>query len=451
MRNWFLSLEFRLIFAFTVVLAITLVSVSLFIRYQAQAATERFDRELEQARAERVEQFFTNFVGDSDSPPDLQRVVDQASRLSGRHIVVTNEQGEVIAESHGRSGRMVVIGPDGLEQRPFRFGQDRPGSFGISPNDAPDTIPEPAVARVASAVNRSLIWAGVLAGIGGILLLSFVSKRVLGPIQNLESTAQKLGQGDLSQRANVSGPSEIQQLAQNFNTMAQNLQNAEQQRRIMVADIAHELRTPMSNIQGYVEAIKDGVLPPDEGLETIHKQTLHLSRLIEDLRLLSLAETGNLRLILEEQPLEGLLSDSVQAVRARAEARRVSVALDTSATPSMVNIDRTRIAQVVGNLLDNAIFHTPEGGSVTVSSEKTGDVVRVTVADTGEGIPQDMLPMIFERFYRVDPSRARATGGTGLGLTIAKQLVELHGGTIHAESAPGEGSRFVFELPLARR
>jgi signal transduction histidine kinase len=209
------------------------------------------------------------------------------------------------------------------------------------------------------------------------------------------------------------------------------------------------LRTPLSNIQGYLEAVKDGLLQPDSAtVETIYQQVLQLAHLVEDLRLLALAEAGALRLDRELDSLEDVLRRSVEAVRPRAEARGVAVALEVPSGFPLVEIDRARIAQVVANLIENAVQHTPEGGEVAVLAEVIGPDTRITVGDTGEGIPLEDLPYVFERFYRVDPSRSRSTGGVGLGLTIAKQLVEAHGGAIRVERAPGQGSRFIFELPL---
>jgi signal transduction histidine kinase len=284
---------------------------------------------------------------------------------------------------------------------------------------------------------------------GGIVLISIMSRQLLTPLQSLSGAARRLGQGDLSQRVSVAGPGEVGELGHTFNTMAANLERAEQQRRNLVADVAHELRTPLSNIQGYLEAIKDGVLEPDAAtIDTIYQQGRHLVRLVEDLRLIAQAEAGALRMDRLPYQLEDLLREVMESFRPRAEAKGVNLSL--AAVPNLppVPLDRTRIMQVVGNLVDNAITHTPSGGSVTLSVDASDQFATVTVADTGEGIPQEEWHALFQRFYRADPSRDRATGGTGLGLTIAKQLVEAHGGHIRVESQPGTGSRFIFTLPL---
>jgi signal transduction histidine kinase len=231
--------------------------------------------------------------------------------------------------------------------------------------------------------------------------------------------------------------------------MADGLESSERQRRNMVADVAHELRTPLSNIQGYVEAVRDGVLPADAAtIDTIHRQGLNLAHLVEDLRVLAEAESPDFRLDRRPYSINELVMGSVEAFRPRAKAESVTLDVDVDPESPSVELDRTRIEQVVGNLLDNAIRHTPAGGRVTVSTQADASAVGIAVADNGEGVSPEALPYLFERFYRVDPSRARQTGGAGLGLTIARQLVEAHGGEINAESDPGRGSRFSFRLPL---
>ena len=190
------------------------------------------------------------------------------------------------------------------------------------------------------------------------------------------------------------------------------------------------------------------VEPNEETIDTIAGQASLLSRLVEDLRVLALAEAGSLSLDLQPDSLEEVLRGTVESFGPRAEAKGVNLSLDVSPGLPMVEMDRARIAQVTSNLVENAIFHTPDGGRVSLTARVVGTHAEVSVEDTGPGMGPEELPLVFERFYRVDPSRSRATGGAGLGLTIVKQLVEAHGGTIRAESTPGAGSRFIFELSL---
>jgi signal transduction histidine kinase len=239
-------------------------------------------------------------------------------------------------------------------------------------------------------------------------------------------------------------------LAQAFNSMAAELEYAEQLRRNMVADVAHELRTPLSNIQGYLEAIRDGMVEPDAGvIRSLNEETSLLSRLVNELQELSLAEAGELKLVYQAEDITNLVRQAVTPWQPQLTAGEISLSLDVPDNLPLVNIDWQRVNQVLHNILENAVAHTPKGGAINVAASQKGKSVEVSISDTGEGIPAEDLPHIFERFYRVDKSRARATGGSGLGLTIAKRLIEAHGGTITVQSKQGEGSRFSFTLPVA--
>ena len=283
------------------------------------------------------------------------------------------------------------------------------------------------------------------------LLLTFVlSRRMSSPIGVLAKAARRLGGGDLSQRVQLQGKGEVEMLAQAFNSMAADLERAEQLRRNLVADVAHELRTPLSNIQGYLEAIRDRVMKPNAAtIRSLNEEAALLSRLVNELQELSLAEAGELKLVYQAEDIAKLVKQAVTPWQPKIAAKEISLSLDLPDNLPLVNIDWQRINQVLHNLLENAVAHTRKGGTINVSAITQGDWVEVCVSDTGEGIPAEDLPHIFERFYRVDKSRARATGGSGLGLTIAKRLVEAHGGTITVQSELGKGSRFSFTLPIA--
>lgn len=296
-----------------------------------------------------------------------------------------------------------------------------------------------------------LLWAGLIAGGVGIPLVAFLSRRALSPVRALSTAAERLGQGDLAPRVKPTSQDEIGRLAHSFNRMAKELERAERQQRGLMADIAHELRTPLSNIRGYVEAIRDGVAEPSAvTLDVLYGQVALLARLVEDQHLLALAEAGALPLYAEPEQIAGLLRGVAEAFRVRAEAKGVVVRSEIAGELPPVPIDRGSTEQVLHNLVDNAFTHSPEGGVVTLGAAQVdGGYVRVWVADTGSGMEREVLEHIFERFYRADPSQARPTGGSGLGLTIAKQSVEAQEGRIWAESTPGAGSTFAFELPVA--
>jgi signal transduction histidine kinase len=328
---------------------------------------------------------------------------------------------------------------------------------GVVPGLTEDEIagqlaPEPRLDELESSFRRSLIMAGGAAGLAGILLVGMFTRQALAPVRGLTGAARRLGKGDLSYRVPENHHDEVGQLAKTFNEMAAGLETAAAQRKAMTADIAHELRTPLTNIKGYLEAIKDGVVEPDPAtINVIYDQTVHLSRLVEDLRLLAIADAGRLRLDLQPERLDLLAEDAVTAFRPRATERRVALTVSAAAEVlPVVSLDGTRIRQVLANLVENALTHTPDGGRVTVSvGNAASGMVRLVVEDTGAGIPQELLERIFDQFYRVDPSRSRGTGGAGLGLTIVKRLVEAHGGTVRAESTPGAGSRFIVEIPVS--
>ena len=450
MASFFFSLQFRLVLGFSLVLALALAGVSFYVGYAAEREVGRFEERQETARTARVQQVISRFYSDRRDQTELQTVIEQAGRLSGRRIIVRGPNGQVVGDSHLR------LGP--RRERPSRESGPVPvlvagrqvGSFSVATDTRPEGIPDPAVASLVSTVNQSLLWTGISAVAMGILLVSILSRRLLAPVTSLSEAAQHLGRGDLSRRVPTKGSGELRKLAESFNSMAANLEDAERQRRNLVADVAHELRTPVSNIQGYLEALKDGLLQPDQDtIETIHGQVIHLGHLVEDLRLLAQAEAGALQLHRIPGRMPDVLRVCVDAVRPRAEAKGIAVTLETDESMPLVEMDGTRISQVVNNLLENAIIHTPEGGSVVVSAGTSGDgMVRVAVADTGPGIQSQDILRVFDRFFRADASRSRATGGVGLGLTIAKQLVEVHGGTIHVENVVPSGARFVFELPI---
>ena len=460
----FTSLQFRLALGFVLALGLALALIGVAAGVVADKQTERFERDRGLAQEARVRQFVSNYYAgqqawDQDDPR-LQESVERTARVAGSRIVVYDSAGRVLADSHpslltdssnqGQKGRGRYWRD--VKKFPIFYGEREVGAFAVS-----DTVPggadirDPAAARISSVVNRSLFWAGISAAAVGTLIVWLLSRRTLAPLQNLGAAARRLGRGDLSQRAETTGPTEIRELAHSFNVMAEGLEEAERHRRNLTADVAHELRTPLSNIQGYLEAIKDGLVDPTpETIDTIHGQALHLSRLVEDLRVLAQVEAGALRLQLSFTRVEDLLQSSVEAVRPRADAKGLSLSLDVDASLPMLEMDATRISQVIGNLLENAITHTPEGGRVSVLARDSAGAVEVTVSDTGAGIASEDLPRLFDRFYRADPSRDRSTGGAGLGLTIARRLVEAHGGTIEVESELGQGSRFTIRLPTAQ-
>jgi len=296
---------------------------------------------------------------------------------------------------------------------------------------------------------RGFLLAGLFIGGTSLIVGLILSRGMSRPLVSLTDATRTVAEGDLSVRVSTHYPGEAGELASAFNQMAEELARADDLRRNLTADVAHELRTPLSVIRGKLEGVLDGVYPAEpEHLRPVLEETRLLTHLVEDLRLLALAEAG--QLTLEKRPMDvgDLLRDAHVNFSPQAADRGVTLALDLSPDLPGVVADWRRIAQVLGNLLTNALRHTPQGGCVTMSAASSDeDAVIVTVADTGAGVPPEDLSYVFERFWRGNKSRSRASGGSGLGLAIAKQLVEMHGGTISVESAPGEGATFWFTLP----
>jgi signal transduction histidine kinase len=314
---------------------------------------------------------------------------------------------------------------------------------------APGPMPGAEDVGFIRSINQALLLAAALGGALALLLTLFLSARILRPVQALTNAAREMERGDFAQRVPVRGQDELGVLARAFNSMADSVARAERLRRTMLGDVAHDLRTPLTNIHGYLEAIQDGVVRPTPGvIRSLQDEVSLLNRLVSDLQELAQAEAGRLRLHCQPLDAATALQQAVAVAAAQAGAKGVRLDVQTPGDLPLVLADAERVGQVLRNLLDNAIVYTPEGGRVTLSAV-AGESVKVRVADTGEGIPPEDLPHIFERFYRVDPSRSRSTGGSGLGLAIVKQLVEQQGGQVAVESRIGEGSSFSFTLPLA--
>ncbi len=367
-------------------------------------------------------------------------------RQGGQSTLLADGQGLVVYDSQGRYAGETL---DRSEQElavPIQAGGQTVGFLLAVPPGWEQLQPQEQ--SFLDQVNRALLLAGALAGALSILLGLGLSRGLAAPLARLTSAARRIAGGDLGQRVPETGSTEVAALGQAFNQMAADLEKAEELRRNLVADLAHELRTPLSVIQGNLRAILDGVYPLEQAeIATLYDETLLLNRLVDDLRELALAEAGQLRL--ERRPVApaDLVSRAMESARVQAAAKGIALQADLPEDLPLVDVDPQRIGQVLGNLLNNALVHTPSGGEIIVTARLRESEVEFGVRDTGEGIASEDLPYVFERFYRA--GRARATGGTGLGLAIAKQLVEAHGGRIEVESEIGRGTQFTFTLPVA--
>jgi signal transduction histidine kinase len=441
-------LRFRLLVAFTLVILVVVGAIYFFVSQTTGGEIRRYGERSEQARFGRVAFELNRYYREHGDWEGIQPYVEQWGSLYGRRIILTDSSGIVVADSQGEllGQQYHTDAPERHLSPPWEEGMA--GTLYISP-ELPTDFPSPL--SLFQTISRFLLWGALLAAAVAFLITYFLSRRISAPVKALTLAARQLGQGDLSQRVQSKDKGEIGELAQAFNAMAENLERSEQLRRNMIADTAHELRTPLSNLKGYLEAIYDGVVKPDpDAIRSLDEEANLLSRLVDDLQELSLAEANELKLNCQTEDIRKVVKQAIAVRQDQAAAKGVSVSADLPKKLSPVNIDSRRIGQVLLNLIDNAIAHTPRGGFITITAKQLDNCVEISVEDTGEGIPAEDLPNVFERFYRVDKSRARATGGTGLGLAITKSLVEAHGGRIEVQSEEGKGSRFSFTIPLSQ-
>ena len=278
----------------------------------------------------------------------------------------------------------------------------------------------------------------------------FVAHRIVEPIQRMMDASRRIAEGQYHERVHVGDDYEISDLADSLNSMAATLERTEQQRQELIGNVAHELRTPLTIIKGYMEGLIDGIVPADAAtFALVREEADRLSRLVQDLQDLSRLEESGVNLDMRTAPISEIVDGVVRRMRPQFEARDVALNAAVPHTLPLVRADVDRMQQVLLNLLANALQYTPPGGTVCIDAAAQGGGVAITVTDSGIGIAPEHLSHVFTRFYRVDKSRSRAAGGTGIGLTIARRLAEAHGGGIDVESTPGRGSRFTVTLPAA--
>ena len=317
------------------------------------------------------------------------------------------------------------------------------GSSNYSSNDE---------AFLLNRINQAALIAGVIAIAISLLVALFLAYRLLLPVRDLTNGSEQLAAGDLSYRVPIRGNDELATLGKTFNLMADSLQNAEENRQVMTADIAHELRNPLAVQRATLEALQDGIYEPTpDRLGLILEQNQMLTRLVNDLSTLALADAGRLELDKVPTDIYDLLQrvEGKFSVQAAEHGQGITISNDIQgATSLVINIDPIRVEQIINNLISNALRYSPENGQIQLRLSTIKAQVIIDVIDQGPGIPDNALPHIFERFYRADKSRSRQEGGTGLGLAIARQLAEAHGGSLNAVNLPAGGSKLTLSLPI---
>ncbi|TVQ35099.1 MAG: HAMP domain-containing protein [Spirochaetaceae bacterium] len=437
----------RLFAGFMVVIVVAVGTISLFVMQGTGQEIEVLEERTEQLYLSRMEHWLLGYHASGGSWGDLANYIEEMAILSGQRVVMTDPAGMVIADSR-----------DELVGQPFD--QEWPGRelishrtnyllgnlyLGIEP-----TVEAAYRRDLARSINFFIFWGGVLAVVAALVLTTLLARRISAPVRLLVDATRRIGEGDFGRRIELRDRSELGQLADAFNGMADDLQRASALRKNFVADTAHELRTPLSNIRGYVEAVEDGLVAPAEAIAAVKEDTLLLHRLVEDLQELAQVDAGALKLVRQRGGLMPLVQRAFAAAASQARSQGVELRVETppEALPPVL-VDTQRFAQVMQNLLENALTHTDTGGVVSATLRAAGDTIELSLCDTGSGIPSEELERVFDRFYRMDKSRSRATGGSGLGLTICRYLIEAHGGTIRAANRKTGGTCFFITLPAA--
>jgi signal transduction histidine kinase len=447
------SLSTRLILAFAITSLVGIGLAALFVR---QLVNDQFDDfVLEQRRTEFIASTASYYAangswagispavlfrndghhqdgGQDDGPRVFFALADQ----SGRIILSPNplDRGRQASAAELAAGTAVTV--DGQQVGTAMLIGPEPG---LSPAE------QRYLARTDEALGAAALVGLVIALVLGWLLARLITR----PVRDLTTATNALAAGELGAQVPVRSSDELGLLARQFNTMSADLQRATELRRRMTADIAHDLRTPLTVISGYLEALLDESLRPTPArFGAMHDETQVLLRLVEDLHTLSLADAGELTLRYQEVEPAQLLTRVAQTYRDAATHQDVRLVVEPAPGLPTLYADGEQLLRVLGNLVSNALRHTLPGGRITLGAVRDGDGVAFTVADTGEGIAAEHLPNIFERFYRADSSRNVETGGSGLGLAIVRSIVEAHGGSVRVTSEPGAGTTFTCRLPV---
>jgi len=457
------TLRGRLIAMVAALVAVTIGTTAIISTRVAHYEIRKFDVEVHAGRRPLMPNDVAGYYRAHGSWAGVEPAVDAMSRAARSDIALFDEHNRLAATSKALRGATLDLAPDGTLtiSRTIAGGRTRElirgpqmivrdakggmaGSIFILPAHA-DTLPQPT-----RSLDRSFFWTFLGATLFGILMAIAIARWISVPVERLTAAARRMESGDLAVRVEPAGGAELAELARGFNAMAAALDRNEEQRKRMVSDVAHELRAPLTNIRCELESMQDGLTTPTpQRIGFLHDEMMRLAHLVDDLQDLALAEAGRLEIDAQPVPVTALAKRAAAGMEMRARERGVAIVVEGD-EDVFVLADARRAVQILTNLLANAVAHIEKPGEIRLTWERMGNEAIIRVIDSGAGIPADELPHIFERFYRVDVSRSRITGGAGLGLSIVRQLVAAHGGRVWAESEVGVGSTFSFTLPSPR-
>lgn len=450
-------MRLRLILSFTLVVMVSVTSVVIIARLGAMREVGRFMFRGGMLEVETLVADLEDYYRSRDSWQGVESLFSLMGQGQGhggqgmgfgmmnQRLRLADEYGNLIVDTAGLASPSNLTSEEQVQAIPLLIDRRTVGYLlpegGVPFNRSDERL-------LVNRINNAALLAGLIGGGLSLVLAFLLTYRLLKPVQELTQASRRLASGDLSQRVPIRGGDELADLGKTFNQMAGALQQAEQNRRSLTADIAHELRNPLAVQRAQLEAILDGVYPlASENLVSILEQNHLLSRLVDDLRTLALADSGQLDLHKQLADLAELVQRVIDRFKPQSEANQIALIFEKLTGPlPVLFVDPGRIEQILSNLLSNALRFTPRGGQICLSMSSSANQVELQVRDSGPGIPSEALPRLFDRFYRVDSSRSRQAGGSGLGLSIARQLAEAHGGTLSAANDPTGGAVFTLTL-----
>ena len=437
----------RLTAAFTLV---TVVVIGILLSAGYLVATSRFQQYVESrfgSLPTSVGNQLTAYYRQWGTWEGVELLLEDDFPLALADTVLADADGLVVFDSTGETTGQQMSDEEREDLRSLAEGDQVVGYWQIS---LPASfLPGSPEHNLLFGLQRLLLFGALLATVMGLVVSGVLTRSLTTPLQRLVAASQAVASGDLSQRVAEQGSREVVEVARAFNEMTAELEEAETLRENLMADVAHELRTPLSVLQGNLRAILDDVYPLEKAeIARLYDETRLLNRLVDDLRELAQAEAGQLSLNVRSTDVHELIHSTAANFGPAVESKGVELSVDVAGDLPAIQSDPDRLAQVLRNLLVNALNHTPAGGQISISATCVENAIRIAVTDSGEGIPTEDRERIFDRFWRADPSRCRENGGSGLGLAIARSLVEAHGGRIWAESSPGQGAGLFLELPV---
>lgn len=449
----------RLFLSFLIVILLALVAVALFVRQSAKEEVQAFLGRGWLSGAEFLVEELENYYEETGSWDGVQELMPGNAgfgRESGFQGAGSGTRKLASLRLADASGEIVYDpeNPDSAGSLETNLAYNFPLSVDdevvgyLLPQSGEQQENQQFETHMLSRINRASIYAALVSGVAALILALLLVHFLMKPIRSIMQGAEKVAQGDLAHRVDIASPRELLTLGESFNQMANSLEESDKKRKDLSADIAHELRSPLAVQRAHLEALQDGVFAMDrENIKTVLEQNELLSRLVEDLRILTLTDSGELNLDMRQNDFVELIQSAVERFSVQAMKKDIQIITQLEKC-DQVAVDAERIQQILHNLLQNGIRYTPQGGKLTLTLTCTNENAVLSVWDSGPGIPEESLPYIFERFYRVEDSRSRKSGGTGLGLAIAHSLAQAHGGSLTVHNHPQGGAVFELALPL---